>query len=113
MTKKFTWGCIFVLISCATAKPQQSHIPGVIRTAKLTGKVMDAVDRTPLVGALVTVGNPAASDLKDLKVAISAQDGSYIVTGLVSKKQYRVTYSKEEYAPDERLVTVSTTQDGT
>jgi hypothetical protein len=111
MSHKFTFGCILILQCCAASAQTYTHLPGVgMHNAKLTGKVLDAVERTPLVGALVTIENPTGGEPR---VVISEQDGSYEVSGLVSKRQYRVTFSKEEYAPDERLVTVSATQDGT
>ena len=110
MNFKFTFGCILILMSGAAANAQSKERAVIPHGATLTGKVLDLVQRTPLVGAVVTVRNPAGGESK---VVISEEDGSYKVSGLVSNKQYRVTYRKEEYAPDERLVTVSATQDGT
>jgi len=112
MNHKFTFGCILILMSGAAANAQQKERAVVVSGATLTGKVLDLVQRTPLVGAVVTVTVKNAAG-GEPRVVISEEDGSYKISGLVSNKQYRVTYSKEEYAPDERLVTVSATQDGT
>src|SRR5260370_33826620 len=103
MNHQFTFGCILILTSGATANAQPKERAVVVSGATLTGKVLDLVQRTPLVGAVVTVTvkNAAGGEPKGV---ISEEDGSYKISGLGSNKHYPVTYSQEEDAPDERPV---------
>lgn len=57
MNRKFTFGCILILMSGAAANPQSKERAVMLHGATLTGKVLDLVQRTPLVGAVVA-GNP-------------------------------------------------------
>src|SRR5260370_40419719 len=101
MNHKFTFGCILILMSGATANAQQKERAVVVSGATLTGKVLDLGQRTPLIGAVVTVTvkNAAGSEPRE---DIRADEGRYKRWCMCSQNQYRSTYSQYWYSRDKR-----------
>src|SRR5579875_2662008 len=75
---KIASSCVAFVLSAIAATGQTAGTSG-LNQAKLSGKVIDGVLNTPLVGALVTVeGQDAKNALSD----VTEKDGSYEITGL-------------------------------
>jgi hypothetical protein len=71
-----------------------SFISSYSQGYKVTGKVLDRTDQSPLVGANVIITN--AQDSTDRHITITNSDGVFIVSGL-SKRLYKLTASYMGY----------------
>lgn len=74
-------------------------VPAWSQTAVLEGKILDAVESSPIAGADVAVVSP---DGKVQKATISGANGAYSIEDLKQGKQVTVKYRKGGYAPDPR-----------
>ena len=88
-----------LLFAAVTLSAQTSSGGG-----KLAGRVLDAVEKTPIAGASVTAKHLTSGLSREV---ITEPDGTYELTGLQAGATYEVSYSKSQYVPETRKVVVT------
>jgi hypothetical protein len=103
--KTFLWASLAMSVAGVFA---QSTSKPVSSGGKLEGHVIDAVEKTALTGVSVKMKRSETSKPEE---KITEPDGTFAFSGLVPGRQYELTYSRFDYVPETRKVTVPTKAD--